>query len=387
MSRRGSARPGALAAPPAGSRVLAPAVPHAAAEGPLWRAALTAARAHARNGRYGPLRAPDENGIAVPEGFTVRVLARSGYKSAGMVWHAAPDGGACFPDGDEWIYVSNSQAPLLGGVSAIRFGAGGETRGAYRILSGTSLNGAGCATPWHTWLSGESMPGGRVFECDPYGTAAAMPRLSMGRLTHRSMACDPDRRVVYLTEDEPDGCFYRFVPDEWGDLTSGTLQVLITGPDGSGPVVWRRVPNPAAVIEPARYQVPGARRFDRPAGCHYADGVCRFVTADGRVWCYDAAGHRLEAAGDPAAAAPPSRTGDVFVAGAEMTIDVLHPDGTTSPFLRVAGHDSSVITGMAFSPDGRHLYFSSQRGATGAVGGTGGVTFAVTGPFGRGGRT
>jgi hypothetical protein len=24
--------------------------------------------------------------------------------------------------------------------------------------------------------------------------------------------------VVYLTEDEEDGCFYRFTPSTWGDL-------------------------------------------------------------------------------------------------------------------------------------------------------------------------
>ncbi|MFO7251110.1 MAG: DUF839 domain-containing protein [Actinomycetes bacterium] len=388
MSRSSSARPGALAAPPGGTRATASAIPHAAADGALWRAVLAAARPHARNGPYGPLRAPDENGVAVPEGFTVRVIARSGYKTAGVVWHSAPDGGACFPDGDEWIYVSNSETSLLGGVTAIRFAPDGTVRGAYRILSGTSFNGVGCATPWHTWLSGESIPGGRIFECDPNGTAAAMPRLSMGRLTHSSIACDPDRRVVYLTEDEPDGCFYRFVPDQWGDLTSGTLEVLVTNPAGAGPIVWRRVPNPAGLVEPVRSQVPGARRFERPAGLHYADGVCRFVTADGLVWSYDAVHHRLEATSDAASVLPAllGGTGELFVPGRGMGIDVLTADGTAAPFLRITGHDSSAITGLAFSPDGRHLYFSSQRGAEGSASGTGGVTYAVSGPFGRAGR-
>ncbi|MEV5409160.1 alkaline phosphatase PhoX [Thermopolyspora sp. NPDC052614] len=282
--------------------------------------------------------------------------------------------------------MSNSETPLLGGVSAVRFAADGATRGAYRILSGTNVNGAGCATPWNTWLSGEAIPGGRIFECDPYGVAAAMPRLSMGRFTHESMACDPDRRVIYLTEDEPDGCFYRFVPDEWGDLTSGTLQVLVGAADRPDAIIWRRVPNPAALIEPARHQVVGARRFDRPTGCHYADGVCRFVTADGLLWSYDSVSHSIQADPRPSSPPPlpPTRSGEVFAAGPAMTIDVLSPDGTASPFLRLIGHDASAITGAAFSPDGRHLYFSSQRGTTGAVAGTDGVTYAVTGPFGRG---
>ena len=45
---------------------------------------------------FGPLQAPDENGIRLPRGFRSRVLARSGDPVAetGFVWPAAPDGGA-----------------------------------------------------------------------------------------------------------------------------------------------------------------------------------------------------------------------------------------------------------------------------------------------------
>ncbi|MFD2353504.1 alkaline phosphatase PhoX [Nonomuraea ferruginea] len=165
------------------------------------------------------------------------MVASSGSKVAGLTWHAAPDGGACFPDGDGWIYVSNSELSLLGGAAAIRFRPDGSVGDAYRILSGTELNRAGGATPWNTWLSCELGHRGRVFECDPYGARAPRPRLAMGRFKHEAAACDPDRRVVYLTEGEPDGCFYRFRPYDWGDLTEGALEVLC----GSGrwePVPW-----------------------------------------------------------------------------------------------------------------------------------------------------
>ena len=50
---------------------------------------------------------------------------------------------------------------------------------------------------------------------------------------------------------------------------------------------------------------------------------------------------------------------------------------TVAPFLRIAGHTGSEITGPAFSPDGTRLYFSSQRGTNGTIG----VTYEMIGPF------
>lgn len=73
-----------------------------------------------------------------------------------------------------------------------------------------------------------------------------------------------------------------------------------------------------------------------------------------------------------------SRSGDIFVAedGGNLEIVIITPDGVVAPVMRLMGHDASEITGPAFSPDGRRLYFSSQRGTDGR-----GVTFEVSGPF------
>ncbi|WP_246868871.1 PhoX family protein [Saccharopolyspora sp. ASAGF58] len=36
--------------------------------------------------------------------------------------------------------------------------------------------------------------------------------------------------MISLTEDEPDGFFYRFRPNNWGDLgAGGLLEVLVAG--------------------------------------------------------------------------------------------------------------------------------------------------------------
>ena len=153
----------------------------------------------------------------------------SGSAGTSYTWHWAPDGGACFADGDGWIYVSNSRDPVRSAApSAVRFGADGRDRSTPTgSSSGTNVNCAGGATPvGHVAV----LRGGRRSAGSSRPTRAAAGRPSrapaMGRFKHEAAACDPDRRVVYLTEDETDGCFYRFRPDTWGDLTTGRLEVL-----------------------------------------------------------------------------------------------------------------------------------------------------------------
>jgi secreted PhoX family phosphatase len=368
----------------------------AALSGTLWQRAF-ADPAQPGGSPYGELLAADGNGIQLPAGFTSRVIGRTGHavEGTGFRWHAAPDGGACFAAGDGWIYVSNSEIPIVGGASAVRFNADGSVADAYSILSRTNLNCAGGATPWGTWLSCEEIALGRVFETFPAGGQDAVSRTRMGRFKHEAAACDPDRQVVYMTEDEPDGCFYRFLPDTWGDLNTGRLEVLCAPADAtSGPVTWQPIPDRDGFPTATRKQVGAAKHFDGGEGCWYTSGVCYFTTkGDNRVWAYNAAGQTIDLAYDddlvPPGSAPlhgvdnitGSSSGDLFIAedGDNMEINVITPDDVVAPFLRIENQAKSEITGPAFSPDGTRFYFSSQRGTSGQP--TGGITYEVTGPF------
>ena len=345
-------------------------------------------------GPYGPLGAPDDLGLRLPAGFTGRIVATGDQVVAGTdsTWHVFPDGGAVFPTRDRgWIYVSNSEHPGTGqgGASALRFDRSGDVIDAYRVLAGTQSNCAGGATPWKTWVSGEEHATGRLWECDPTGARPGRALDALGVFKHEAAAFDPDGKRAYLTEDEPDGRFYRFTPTRWPDLDAGRLEVAAV--DERGKVTWHDVPDPSAASTPTRQQVPESTAFNGGEGIAYDNGVVYVSTkGDNRVWRYatdrgritvhyDGNQHaELPLRGvDNIAVAP---RGDLVVAedGDDMQLVLLTRKGIAAPLVQVTGQEGSELTGPAFGPDGRRLYFSSQRGGGGA-----GLTYEVTGPFAR----
>ena len=349
----------------------------------------------------GPLQDPDENGIRLPVGFTSRVIARTGetVASSDYVWHPAPDGAAIFTTDDGgYIYVSNSEvAPIgdlpFGGVGAIRFSSSGEIVDAYRILDGTIVNCAGGLTPWGTWLSCEEVLSGRVWECDPTGQTEAVVRLEMGRFQHEAAAIDEANQHAYMTEDLPDGRFYRYAYDNAEDLGSGVLEVAqVMGGGLEGPVEWRVIEDPSAETTPTREQVPSSTPFAGGEGLWFHGGVLYFSTkGDNRIWAYETDTSMLSLIYDFATSDTPilsgvdnvtvSPSGDVLVAedGGNMEIIAILADRSLVPLLQIVGQDQSEITGPVFDPSLQRLYFSSQRGTEGRS--QGGITYEVTGPF------
>lgn len=344
----------------------------------------------------GPLQPPDENGVMLPAGFRARVVARSGLVPAGShPWHPAPDGGACFPAADGgWIYVSNSELrDGAGGVSALRFNPLGEVIDSYPLLTGTTMNCAGGPTPWGTWLSCEEYEAGHVYECDPSGQRPAAMRPALGCFKHEAVAVDPEHGHLFLTEDLPDGGFYRFVPAQpLPELASGVLQIAsLKKTNERYWVEWHTLPDPEARLTETRLQVAGYTPFNGGEGIAWHGGRIVFTTkGDNRVWWYDTntqeigllydfqtSSTRILSGLDNITITP---AGDVLVAEdkGDMQLVVLSPDGGVVPLVQVVGHDRSEVAGPALSPDYRRLYFSSQRGSAGVS--TGGVTFEILGP-------
>ena len=347
----------------------------------------TFSTAHAFNNlkSIGPLQAPDANGLRLPAGFASKVVAISGEPVSTLTgnsdyqWHGSPDGGACFksPDGG-WVYVSNSEEYFpSGGVGALAFNEQGDVVKAYDILTGTVGNCAGGATPWNTWLSCEEVDCGVVYECDPYGLKPAIKRSALGYFKHEAVAVDPERGHLYLTEDEKDGCLYRFTPDNGlPDLSSGTLEVAhVENHQVSWLAIEDACPSKFLLNTRTRYQRPEATKFKGGEGIWYQKGLIIFTTKrDNRVWVLDVTNNTLRVLYDAVQSenailsgvdnitATPS--GDILVAedGGNMQLVSLDVDGRAQPLLQLVGQEDSEITGPSFSPNGKYLYFSSQRG-------------------------
>ena len=348
---------------------------------------------------FGPLQAADARGIRLPAGFTSRVVARAGSPlgSNGYRWHKYPDGGAVFdgPAGG-WIYLSNSEdfSAGNGGVSALHFNASGQILRGNRVLTNTTANCSGGKTPWGTWLSCEEHPNGRVWECTPGGPSQGVVRPKLGKFCHEMIAVDPDEGRLYLTEDNIVGGgdeFYRFTStNPLPDLSAGVLEVMRWNRN-TGAITWVQV-NPH--IQSATRRANGGPRgttFDGNEGVWYHDGHVFFTAkVANRVYDIDVAAQTMSVMWDAADYSSPILSGvdnltmdagaNLYVAedGGNMELVLISAgDRKVAPFLRVLNQPNSEITGIAFTPDGSRLYFSSQRGGTNSRG----ITYEVRGPF------
>ncbi|MFE5212237.1 alkaline phosphatase PhoX [Streptomyces sp. NPDC056600] len=212
----------------------------------------TADGEHAGPG-YGPLLADPEGLLALPAGFSYRVLTRAGETrlESGEATPSHHDGTAAFDGGRGTVLLVNNHelggprsnwvnpVPLTEGLVYDPAASGGctvvEVRRDGHVtewvgIAGTATNCAGGSTPWDTWLTceetedkagqnGMTKDHGYVFEVDPLDERANRnpePIKALGRYAHEAVVVDPKRGHLYLTEDasNPNGLLFRWTPPE-----------------------------------------------------------------------------------------------------------------------------------------------------------------------------
>lgn len=192
-----------------------------------------------------------------------------------------PDANMFLPtvaDGSEGNLYSNFEC-VPGGVSRTYIRYNGETWEVlegenvdFSSVMGTWTNCGGAVSPWNTALTAEEYEPiaaadswienllgmdafmdeqanpydyGYIIEVqpDPDGDGVESiveKRYAMGRFSHENAVVMPDNKTVYHGDDGTDVVFFKFVADEAGDLSAGTLYAaqVTQGDDGSFGFEW-----------------------------------------------------------------------------------------------------------------------------------------------------
>lgn len=419
---------------------------------------------------YGPLVTDPFGVFDLPEGFSYQVISQAGETmDDGLLAPFKFDGMGCLPlGGDRVALIRNHEleatdrnhgplgieqhlahrldrakaydvdafgVPLPGGTTTLIYDVRKRRlEKQFQSLVGTAINCSGGVTPWGSWLTCEETTlkagtdvgkdHGFVFEVPARarGLVTPVPLAAMGRFRHEAACVDPRTGVIYMTEDEGNGLFYRFLPDTPGQLDrGGRLQALgfSDTPEGGDSRNWHgatgmvrgqwrsvrwidldHVNNPDNDLR-LRAAAAGATVFARGEGVFWgrnelyftctsggASGcgqIMRYVPSDregqpdktgGKIQLFvESTDAKVLDYADNITIAPWGHIiacEDRYSATLRNHLKGITPDGKVYTIGRNVYRDNAELAGACFSPDGATLFVNIYWP---------GITLAVTGPW------
>src|SRR5262245_2319170 len=185
--------------------------------------------------------------IALPDGFSQRVISESTGVCGGIVLNIfagndLTDMNTVNETGRQvGRYLYRTHEPGSNGAVSVVDMEGGVAKVLVQNTGFRRLDGLRW-TPWGTLLFGEEAGAtGRLFEIilaknDPTTAAAVIDRPAVGRMSHEGIQVDSQGNV-YVGDEAGGGAIFKFVPDKYGDLSSGTLYALKIVDESAAPGV------------------------------------------------------------------------------------------------------------------------------------------------------
>jgi len=236
----------------------------------------------------------------LPKGFTQSIVsdetALNIYDNGRDDWHDMNTVNETGMDAGRYMYRTHEvrREPEGGAVTVVDLETG-DTKILTQDVSYVALDGIRW-TPWGTVVFAEETAGGRFLEIildpkDPTVAAEVIDRPAVGRLAHEGIDIDAAGNVYVVDEHRgrSSGCsgvvpcgggVYKFVPDNYGDLSTGALYVLkVTGPDGTGQGEWVGPIDAETARESGT--AFGGQSYQRPEDLEIIDGVLYVAVTEG----------------------------------------------------------------------------------------------------------
>ncbi|KAL3929538.1 MAG: hypothetical protein SGBAC_012164 [Bacillariaceae sp.] len=326
-----------------------------------------------------PLQTTNSNG-----GSSSSAAAAPQYYKSFQDFHQKPDGAAIFDWAETggWVYVSNSEVKESGqgGVGAIYFDKDGNVVDYQMLLEDTTMNCSGGPTPWGTWVSCEEIDGGKAYQVDPFGIRPPQELSTLDTGFFEAFAHDirdPQNPAFYVTEDKERGPLRRIVPtspdweDPWEILHGlGSLEYLVLQPDpedelnASGTYYWT-TDRETAKINSQQY-------YKHSEGIDVHNNILYFVSKTQKelfILNLDDMTYEVHTTvsgvfdGHPDQMKRLIHNGLLYFCEEGGKENGVHARDENGWFFTIFESESisDETTGLAFSPDGMHMYVSYQH--------------------------